>query len=124
NAMHLDVGERAQDLRHVDQLHPVELQILPRSEMAVAAIEAPPDHGKLAQLAGRKHAIRNGDAQHIGVQLQIETVAQAQRAELVLGQLAGEPSLDLLAELRHTLMHEGVVELVIAVHRTNPWSEW
>ena len=41
DAMHLDVGERAQDLGHVDQLHPVELQILPRGEMAVAAVEAP-----------------------------------------------------------------------------------
>ena len=124
NAMHLDVGERAQDLRHVDQLHPVELQILPRGEMAVAAVEAPADHGELAQLAGREHAIGNGDAQHIGVQLQIESVAQPKRTELVLGQLAGEPALDLLAKLRHTLMHESVVELVIAVHRTNPWSEW
>src|SRR6516165_9847365 len=58
------------------------------------------------------------------MQLEIEPVAQAKRTELVLGKLAGEPALDLLTELRHTLTHEGMVELVIAVHRTNPWSEW
>src|SRR5262249_21936064 len=69
NAMHLDVGERAQDLRNVDQLHPVELEILPRSEVAIAAIPAATDHGKLAELAWAKHAIGNGDAQHISVQL-------------------------------------------------------
>src|SRR5262245_61210098 len=92
--------------------------------MAVAAIPAPADHGELAELPWRQHAIGDGDAQHVSVQLQIEAIAQAQGAELVLGQLAGEPSLNLLAELRHTLTHEGVVELVITVHRTNPWSEW
>ena len=124
DAMHLDIGERAQDLGHVDELHPVELQILPCGEMAIAAIEAAADHGELAQLARREHAIGNGDAQHIGVQLEIESVAKPKRTELVLGQLACEPASDLLAELRHTLMHERVVELVIAVHRTSPSSEW
>ena len=122
--MHLDIGERAQDLGNVDQLDPVELQILPRGEVAIAAIPTPSDHGKLAQLAGRQHAVGNGDAQHVGVQLQIESVAQAKRTELVLSQFASKPAPNLLAKLRHTLMHESVVELVIAVHRTNPWSEW
>ena len=90
---------------------------------AETAIEAAPNHCELAQLARREHAIGNGDAQHIGVKLEIESVAKPKRTELVLGQLACKPASDLLAELRHTLMHERVVELVIAVHRTNPRSE-
>ena len=85
--MHLDLGERRQHLGDVDELDPVELQILPRGEMAVAAIPLPPDHGELAQLLGREHAIGYGDAQHVSVQLEIEPVAQAQRTELVLGEL-------------------------------------
>ena len=124
DAVHLDLGKRRQHVGNIDQLHPVELKVLPRGEMAVAAIPAPPDHGELAQLLGRQHAIGNGDAQHISVELEIESVPQPQRPELVLGQLAGEPALDLIFELRHAFAHESVVELVIAVHRTNPWSVW
>ena len=80
DAVHLDIGERGQHVGNVDELHPVELQVLPRGEMAVAAIPPPPDHGELAQLLGREHAIGNGDAQHVGVQLEIESVPQAQAA--------------------------------------------
>src|SRR4029078_119570 len=124
DAVHLDLGERRQYLGDVDELHPVELQILPRGDMAVGAIPLPPDHGKLAQLLGREHAIGYGDAKHVSVQLEIEPVAQAQRTKLVLGKRTGQPALDLILELRHALAHESVVELVIAVHRTNPWSTW
>ena len=41
---------------------------------------------------------------------------QAQRLELVLGQLARDAAADLVAELRHALAHELRVELVVAVH--------
>ena len=37
-----------------------------------------------------QRAIGHGDAQHIGVQLQIEAVHQPERLELIFGQLAGE----------------------------------
>ena len=76
DAMHLDLGERGEDVGDVDELDPVELKILPRGEVAVAAIEAPADHGELAQLARAQHAIGNGDAEHIGVQLEVEPVAK------------------------------------------------
>ncbi len=86
--MHLDVGERGQHIGDVDQLHPVELQILPRGEVTVAAIPCAGDHGELTQLPRRQHAVGNGDAQHIGVELQVEPVPQAKRAELFLVQRA------------------------------------
>ena len=56
------------------------------------------------------------------MELEIEPVAQAQGTELILGQLTGKPALDLISELIHALAHEGMVELVIAVHRTSPLS--
>ena len=97
--MHLDAGEFGQNVRHVLQRRPVELQVLPRGEMAIAAIIFARDLGELAQLARRQRAIGHGDAQHIGVQLQIEPVHQPMRPELLLGQFAGDAALDLVAEL-------------------------
>ena len=70
------------------ELDPVELDVLPRGEMAVAAVILLGDLGELAHLPRRQRAIGNGDAQHIGVELQIEAVHQPQRPELVLGQRA------------------------------------
>ena len=72
--MHLDFGEFGQDVRDVGQPHPVELQILARGEMAAAAVVDAPDMRKLAQLSARQHAVRNRDAQHVGVELQIDAV--------------------------------------------------
>jgi len=45
-------------------------------------------------------------AQHIGVELEIETVHQAKGLELVLGKFAGEPARDLAAELLGALAHQ------------------
>jgi hypothetical protein len=72
--------------------------------------------GELAHLARGQRAVGDGDAQHVGVQLQIDAVHQAQRLELVLRQLALEPALDLVAELRHALAHELRIEFIVAVH--------
>ncbi len=76
DAMHLHLGQRGEDVGDIDELDPVELKVLPGGEVAVAAIEAPADHGELAQLARAQHAIRNGDAEHIGVKLEVESVAK------------------------------------------------
>jgi len=76
NAMHLDIGERVQDIRHIDQLDPVILEIGARSEMAVATIPFAPNHGELAKLPWAEHAVGDGDAQHVGVQLKIKPVPQ------------------------------------------------
>ena len=116
DGVHLDVGQMLQDVRHVGQLRPVELDVLARGEVAEAAVVAPRDVGQLAHLLGRQHAIGHGDAQHVGVQLQIEAVLQAQRAELVLGQLAGDAARDLAAELIDPLLDDGGVEFVVTIH--------
>ena len=85
--------------------------------MAIAAVVLVGDVGKLAHLQGRQGAIRNGDAQHVGVELEVEAVHQPERLELVLGQLTGQAAGGLVAELRHALGDEIVVELIVAVHR-------
>ena len=96
----------------------MELDVLPRGEMAVAAVVAPRDMRELAHLVGRQRAVGNGDPQHVGVQLQIDAVHQPQRLELVLGQLAGEPARDLTAEFGDALRQQGSVEVVVEVHAT------
>ena len=48
--------------------------------------------------------------------LDVQAVAQAQGAELVLGQLAREEPARLIAEFRDALVDERLVELVVLVH--------
>ena len=66
--------------------------------MAVAAIILLGDVGQRLHLARIERAIGDGDAQHIGVELQVEPVHQPQRLELVFGQLAFQPAAGLIAE--------------------------
>ncbi|MCY1300502.1 hypothetical protein D9M70_500690 [compost metagenome] len=75
--------------------------------------------GKHAHLAARQGAIGNGDAQHIGMKLQVNAVHQAQRLEGVLGELAAQAALDLIAELFDAGGNESVVEFIVTVHRVS-----
>ena len=88
DGVHLDRGEMIEDVGDVLQRRPVELEVLARGEVAVAAVVFARDEGQHAQLRRVERAIGNGDAQHVGVELQIDAVHQPQRLELVLGQLA------------------------------------
>ena len=49
--------------------------------------------------------------------MQIEAVHQAQRLELVFGELAGKAALDLSAKLRDPFSDQCRVEFVIAIHQ-------
>ncbi len=97
--MHLDAGQVGEDRRHVGQRRPVVLDVLARREMAVALVVFAGDVAEHPQLPRVQRAVGDGDAQHIGVQLQIDAVHQPQRPELVLGDLAGKPPVHLVAEL-------------------------
>ena len=48
--------------------------------------------------------------------LDIQAIAQAQRPEFLLGQLARQVAARLVAELRDARIHEGLVKLVVLVH--------
>src|SRR5690606_10395253 len=69
-----------------------------------------------AQLARREQAVGYGHAQHRRMALDVQPVAQAQRTELILRQVAIEETPRLVAELADALGYEGGVDFVIAVH--------
>ena len=48
--------------------------------------------------------------------LDVETVLQAQRTQLVIRQLAGEVAFDLAAELGNPFVDDALVDLIVAVH--------
>ena len=113
--MHVDFGQRRQGVGRVLELDPVELQVLARREMAVAAVVLARDVGQLAQLARRQRAVGDGDAQHVGMELQVEAVGEPERLELLLGELAREPAAHLVAELLDPLGDQRAVVVVVAV---------
>ena len=116
DGMHLNFGELLQNVRYVLQRHPVELDILARREVSEAPVIIARDLGEAPELHRRELAIRNRDAQHVGVQLQVYAVLQPQRLELVLQQFAGQTPSHLPAKLRNALAHYARVKLVISVH--------
>ena len=99
--VHLDARQFGEDVGRVLQRRPVELDVLPGGEVAVAAVVFARDLGELAHLARVQRSVGDGDPQHVGVELQIEPVHQPQRTELLFGELARQSAGDLAAELRH-----------------------
>ena len=116
HAVHADSGEIGHGVGQFCKLDPVVLNVLPRGEMAVAAIVAARDMRQHAQLLRRQRAVGNGDAQHVGVQLQIDAIHQPQRLEFVLGQFARQAARDLVAEFGDALGDQRAVEIVVEVH--------
>ena len=98
------------------ELDPVILNVLPGGEVAVAAIEAPRHMRQHAHLGRRQRAVRDGGAQHVGVQLKIDAIHQPQRLELVLCQFAGQAARDLVAKFRNPFGDQRPVEIVVDVH--------
>ncbi|MEY9499920.1 hypothetical protein ABIF33_008940 [Bradyrhizobium elkanii] len=72
--------------------------------------------GEPAQLLRRQRAVGDRDAEHVGVQLQVHAVLQAQDLEFVLGELAGKAAFHLVAKFRNTLVDQRAVEFVICIH--------
>ena len=121
--MHLHAGQFRQDVRHLFQLRPVVLDVLARGEVAVALVVLARDVREHAQLHRGKEAVGHGDAQHRRKALDVEPVAQAQRPELVFGELAREKAPRLVAKLRDALGDEGVVVGIVAIHRGRVGAE-
>jgi hypothetical protein len=71
NRMHLDLRELGQNIRNLFELGPVELDVLARGEMPVAAIVAARNAPQSAQLRRRQQTIRHRNPQHRGVALQV-----------------------------------------------------
>jgi len=114
--IHLDFGQLGEDVGDGHERRPVELQVLAGREVAIAAVVRAGDVRERAQLAGREQTVRDRDAQHRRVLLEVQAVLQPQRAELVLRQLARQKAPRLVAKLRDALCHNRPVEGSVAVH--------
>ncbi len=122
--VHVHGCQRVQHIGHIAQFGPVVLDILARGEVAIALVPFIRDVGQLVHLAAVQRAIRDRDPQHVGVQLQVKTVHQAQRLEFILGQGAVDAAFDLCAELRVAFRDKSVVKFGIAVHYAVSCLPW
>ncbi len=122
--VHFHARELGQHVGHILERRPMELEILARGEMAVAAVVIARELGELAHLARVEDAIRNRDPQHVGVQLQIDAIHQAMGAELLLGKFPAEAPRHLVTELFDPRRDESGVEIVIMIHDRTPSRSW
>ena len=116
DGVHRYARQLRQNVGDLFDLHPIVLDVLARGEMAVAAIVPARDLRQLAQLRGRKHAVRNCDAQHRRIALNIEPVLQPQRLERIFIDLAAQITLRLVAKLRHAFLNDEAIDGVVAIH--------
>jgi hypothetical protein len=86
------VCEQMEEIRHPPKWHEVILNILPGSEMALAAAKLVRHTGKLHHLAGRQHTAGHFRPHHLDARLSLTINASPEpnRPELVIGQLAVE----------------------------------
>ena len=84
--------------------------------MAVAPIVATRNRRKRAQLRRGQQSIRNGDPQHRGMPLDVQTIAQTQRTELIFVEFTGEKSARLITKLCDALIDQRFVDDVISIH--------
>ncbi len=115
--VHFHAGKVCQQVGSLLQPHPVVLDILPRGEMRIVAIIFARDMRQHPQLPRIQRAIGDRHPQHIGVQLQIETIFQPQRPEMLLVQRAGQPPLHLVAKLGNPGIQYALIDHIIAVHQ-------
>ncbi len=114
--MHFDLGKIKQCIGNFIKLRPVILDILPGREMSVSLVITTRDIAKLAQLLRAQRSIGNSNAQHVGMQLKVNTVHQAQWAKLVFGNIARKTTFYLFTELLGTFQHQLAVKIIIAIH--------
>ena len=86
-------------------------------QFGVGPVVVARDAGQHAQLHAADFAIRHGDARHRRIALDVPAVLQAQRQQLLVGQLAALPALELVAELLGAQGDELAVEIGVLVHR-------
>ena len=84
--------------------------------MTVIAVIFAGDVREHPHLAAVQRAIGNGNAQHIGMQLQIQTVHQPQWLELVFRNLPRDTPVYLIAKFGNARIDDRLVEMVIFIH--------
>ena len=116
DCVHVDICQGLQHIGNISEFRPVELDVLARREVPVTLVPAIADHGQLAHLNRRQGAIGDGNAQHIGMQLEIKAVHQPQGFEFILGERAIKPAGNLGTKFRDTFLNKAAVEFVIMIH--------
>ena len=114
--VHLDLRQVGQNVGHVGEFGPVELDVLARAEVSITLVVAARDRSERAQLPRRQGSVGNCHPQHGRQALDVEAVAKPQLQELILGQFAVEVSLGLLPVLFDPFFDEALVEFLILVH--------
>ena len=105
---------RAAGHGHLAQLQLLGLRVA--QQLRIGLVVFARDLRQHAQLRDRQLAVGHRDARHRGVALDVPAVLQAQRAKLVLAQLAGVVALQLVAVLGGAVRDELLVEFVVLVH--------
>jgi hypothetical protein len=120
--VHLDRGQVGQDVRGLLQLDPVELDVLARGEVAVAAVVACARCGRTCasarSTAGRR--ARRCAACRRGAACTGRSAGAA--AGILLRSAHREAALHLVAVLRDALADDEVVVLVVAIHGRILWG--
>ena len=108
--------QHVQDFGSVRQPDPVELDVGAGGEVSVSPVKATGDVRERTHLAGIQGAVRHCDPEHVGVELQVETIHKPEGLELVLGKLAGEPAADLIPEFSGAVRQHGAIDGIVTVH--------
>ena len=147
DAVHIDRGQQVHHIGTVGERNPVELQVLARREVAIAGGERGGAERRLfflgavvnllarlvvvaryfgqhAQLGAGELAIGHGHAQHGCVTLHVPAVLQAQRAKVVVTELAAQVAFKLVTVLRSALPDEMAVEFCVLVHSCGDSKGW
>jgi cystathionine beta-lyase/cystathionine gamma-synthase len=91
--------------------------LYPSGVAAIAGVGDVTQHPHLRRI---QRAIGHRDAQHVGVELQVEPVLQPQRLELVLTEMPFEAALHLVAKFLDAGIDHRLVVSVVLVHQTAP----
>src|SRR5450830_478819 len=114
--VHLHGRQLSENLRHVLQRRPVELHVLPGTDVGVALVVVTGDPRHHSRLARRQLTIRHGNPQHRGETLDIQAILQTQRAELFFAQLTCQIASGLITELLDAVLDDPLIVLVVYVH--------
>ena len=139
DAVHVNRGQQVHHVSACAEWYPVELDVLPGGEVAVAGwqigcaelglaalcrlvngraglVVFARNLRQHAQLAAGEFAVGNGHAQHRRVTLHVPAVLQPQRAKVIIAERAGLVALKLVAVLRGALRYKLSVKSGVLVH--------
>src|SRR5690606_3181523 len=85
-------------------------------EVPVSLVVLARDTRQHAQLAARQQAVRDRNAQHRRMSLNVQPITKPQRTEVVFRQLSSKVTACLFAKLCDSLLDEPLIDLVVEIH--------